>query len=50
MEPKIGIKQENLSSVAHLLAVMLADEFLLVNRSFWYYLLFFPPIGCDVGR
>ncbi len=33
MEPKIGIKQENLSSVAHQLAVMLADEFLLYTKT-----------------
>lgn len=33
METKIGIKQENLEAVAHKLAVMLADEFLLYTKT-----------------
>ena len=33
METKIGIKPENLTSVAHKLAVMLADEFLLYTKT-----------------
>jgi starvation-inducible DNA-binding protein len=33
MEAKIGIKQENLTSVAHTLAVTLADEFLVYTKT-----------------
>lgn len=33
METKIGIKPENLTSVVHKLAVMLADEFLLYTKT-----------------
>lgn len=33
METKIGIKPENLEAVAHKLAIMLADEFLLYTKT-----------------